>query len=204
MQAAIVDQTSLDKIKQLGPAGFRLILRARLTDHTKIMVDGMPPEWSKVYNRRGYIMGDPVFLWGLVNVGAMRWADIGIKDYRGVLKKAKAFGLNHGVVVSHQENGRHTALSVSRNDRPYSDAEIVACETLLNEISADQIALKQPAPDELTILRLMSFGQSLEQIATSEGIAISTVKNRLNRARTTLGAKTSVHAVSEAVRRQLI
>ena len=204
MSEMLTDKTYIDRLKTLGPAGHRLILRVRLTDSKKNMIDGMPPAWSALYNRRGYIMGDPVFLWGLVNNGAKRWEDIDIKDYRGVLTKAKAFGLNYGVVVSEQTDGRHTALSVARSDSPYSDAEISACVDLLNDISNSQHIREQPKPNEVEILRLMSQGHSLEEISVLQQIAISTVKKRLSRACATLGAKTSVQAVAEAVRRQVI
>lgn len=204
MLEMLTDKIHLDRLKALGPAGYRLILRVRLTDSKKNMIDGMPPAWSALYNQRGYIMGDPVFLWGLVNNGAKRWEDIDINDYRGVLAKAKAFGLNYGVVVAQQIDGRHTALSVARSNSPYGDAEISSCVKLLNDILDSHYIHEQPKPNEVEILRLMSQGQSLEEIAVSLQIAISTVKKRLSRACTTLDAKTSVQAVAEAVRRQIV
>jgi DNA-binding NarL/FixJ family response regulator len=148
-------------------------------------------------------MGDPVLLWSMFNSGAKRWSEIEINDYQGVLKKAKDFNLNFGVVVSKVINGRFSILSVSRDDREYTDAEIKACVTLLNEAIAQGGICPTLKPAEIDILRRLSQGQSLAEMAHTTSVPISTIKNRLNRARVALGAKSSTQAVAEAIQHKL-
>ena len=181
-----------------------MVRRARVTDRNKDFIDHVSAEWAALYNSRGYAIGDPVFLWCLLNVGTKRWSEIRIKDHRGVLKKAKTFGLNYGAVVSLSDQGHHSILSICHSEREFSDTELALCARYLDEALLEMDAKGPLKSQEIEVLKHLSEGQTLEATAVLTGAAISTVKNRLSRARTALDAKTATQAVAEAMRRKLL
>jgi len=194
----------VEKVKKLAPAGFRLVKNGTITDPVSDFIEGMPEEWIKVYVAQGYAIADPVLLWSTLNSGAKRWSEIELDDFLGVLQKAKAYGLNYGVVVSKIVDGRFSIISVARDDREYTDDEIAICTDLLQQMMSDHdrpVALKQSEKD---VLQLLSQGHSLENAARDAKVSISTLKYRLNRARLALGAKSSIEAVAKAVQQKLI
>jgi len=193
----------VQKVKEIGPAGFRLVRNASVTDKVLDYIEGMPQAWVDLYIAQGYAMSDPVLIWSMLNSGAMRWSDIPVQDFNGVLEKAKVFGLNFGVVVSQIQDGRFSILSVARSDREYSQSEIDQVKRLLAEALSEQDDALTLKPKELEVLWALSQGASLEEIATEKGIAISTVKKRLNKARVELGAHSTIQAVAQAVRLNL-
>lgn len=56
------------------------------------------------------------------------------------------------------------------------------------------------SPSERDVLRLASYGLPLRWIAAVRGTSIHTVRTQLERARLTLGANGTVHAVAIAIR----
>lgn len=194
----------ISDIKNLAPAGFRVVRNAAITDTIIDFVDGHPEEWAKVYTDGGFVMGDPVFLWSALKRGVIRWSEIEIADFHGVLEKAKEYGLNFGVVASRLENGRISLLSVARSDREYTDAEVDLCNNLLERALSEAESLVTLKPLERDVLVALSQGETLQSLAKQTGASISTIKNRLSRARTKLGAKTTIEAVVVATRRGLI
>lgn len=194
----------LQEIKHLGPAGFRVVRNATITDTSSDFIEGMPDAWVKVYVENGYALGDPVFLWSVFNNGAKRWSEIAIDDFRGVLGAAKHYGLNFGGVASRVESGRFSILSVARGDREYTDAEIELCKELLNRavLEGGPVALLKPS--ERDVLWALSQGVTLQELAAQTETSISTIKDRLKRARTALGARTATQAVAKATRKKLI
>lgn len=198
------DEVLLAKVRRMGPQGFRLVRNATLLDPVKDFVEGMPEDWVKLYVANCYALCDPVLLWTVTNSGAKRWADIPIRDVKDVLKKAKAFGLEHGVIVAEQKDGRSSALSVARKGEPYTDEEIAQCEELFREAMYIEKPRNECAREDLHILEQLARGTSLEAIAAQDEIAISTVKYRLKRVRESLDAKSTTQAVAEAVRRGLL
>ena len=197
-------ETLMNDIKNLGPAGFRVVRDAAITDTIIDFVDGLPEDWAKVYANSGFILGDPVFLWSALNRGVTRWSEIEITDFHGVLEMAKGYGLNFGVVASRLENGRLSLLSVARSDREYTDEEVDLCSNLLDEALSQRENVALLKPVERDVLVALSQGETLQGIAKQTSASISTVKDRLRRARKTLGAETAIQAVVVATRRGLI
>ncbi|SFR50938.1 helix-turn-helix transcriptional regulator [Litoreibacter janthinus] len=194
----------LRDIKNLAPSGFRVVRNASITDAVSDFVEGMPEAWVKVYVKGGYAMGDPVFLWSVLNSGSKRWSEIRINDFHGVLEKSKEYGLNFGVVTSRLENGRFSILSVARADREYTDAEIDLCKGLLDKAVLEGGTIALLKPTERDVLWALSQGETLKDFAEQTGVPISTIKDRLRRARIALGAKTAAQAVAEAIRKKLL
>lgn len=59
-------------------------------------------------------------------------------------------------------------------------------------------------PRELAVLRLISVGNPLRETAQLLGLGVETVRTHLKKAQTKLGVNNRVHAVAQAIRRQLI
>jgi LuxR family quorum sensing-dependent transcriptional regulator len=59
-------------------------------------------------------------------------------------------------------------------------------------------------PRELAVLRLISLGRTTEDAANLLGLGDETVRSHLKKAQMKLGALNRAHAVSEAIRHQLI
>ena len=59
-------------------------------------------------------------------------------------------------------------------------------------------------PRELAVLRLVSMGRQIEQIAQVLGLGEETVRSHLKKVQTKLGVRNRSHAVAEAIRQQLI
>ena len=204
MQRKPLTDALREKLTELAPAGFWLVRRARMTDRNQDILDHMPPDWSKRYREKSYALGDPVFFWCMFNAGTIRWSEINIADPRGVFKKAKDYGLNYGAVTSMVEAGRHSMLSIARGDREYTNNELKQSDQLLREALAQADASPLLTPEQIQVLQDLANGLTLEASATASGVAISTVKNRLNKARNALGTTTSVQAVAEAIKRELL
>jgi DNA-binding CsgD family transcriptional regulator len=59
-------------------------------------------------------------------------------------------------------------------------------------------------PRELAVLRLVSLGKRIEEVAKLLGIGEETVRSHLKKVQTKLGVHNRAHAVAEAIRQQLI
>ena len=59
-------------------------------------------------------------------------------------------------------------------------------------------------PRELSVLRLLSFGNKTQEIAEHLELGEETVRSHLKKAQTKLGVKDRTHAVAEAMRQHLI
>lgn len=203
MQQNPLSAPLLRKLETIAPAGFWLVRRVRMTARKKDILDHMPLDWSKRYREENYAVGDPVFFWSMFNKGTVRWSQINIADPRGVFRSAKEFGLNFGAISSMMDAGCYSMLSIARSDREYSDLELKDCEQLLHKALTESDRVPLLTPEQIQVLRDLSKGLTLESSAKSSGVAISTVKNRLNKARIALGSESSFQAVAEAVRREL-
>jgi len=70
--------------------------------------------------------------------------------------------------------------------------------------AADRPGVSPLTPRETEVLRLLSRGQTIEEIAGRLGIAATTVRNHAQRLLPKLGASSRVEAVSLAIRRGLL
>ncbi|WP_425039502.1 autoinducer binding domain-containing protein [Primorskyibacter sp. S187A] len=197
-------ETLMEEITDLAPAGFRMVRHAAIFDPVIDFVDGMSEEWADIYLKRGYAISDPVFLWSILNTGAIRWNEVRKNDFNDILEKAKAYEMNYGAVASQVVNGRFSILSISRQDRDYTDSEVARCAELLESAIMERQPEAVLKPAEQVILQALARGESLQQLAEDSESPISTIKTRLKRARLALNAKTATQAVAEATRRNLL
>lgn len=172
------------------------------------------PEWLNEYLTGAYILDDPVIGWALQNTGSERWSsiltnwgdDIPPKSL-AVMERAALVGLKFGVVVvrlrDEATNSRSFFLA-ARSDREFEDKELEAIERVFDQII---LAFENKGilnKFEIEVLELAAMGLSMKQTADRIGMSLDTVKKRLESARRTLGASTTVHAVSLAQGRNII
>ncbi|WP_297932598.1 LuxR family transcriptional regulator [uncultured Brevundimonas sp.] len=197
-------QAERERLSGIATAGWLLAFNYgwRGPEHMEV---GYPAEWQREYEARHYAVGDPVVLWMLSrDEGHTRWSSIRIPDMRGVMKRAKVFGIVYGVIFTRMVGEKRSFLSMTRPDREFTDEEIQDYLARFN-LWVDLVLNRGALTDgEIEILRCYRDG--LGQAETAEALAISesTVKQRFAKIMVRLDAKTRTQAVALAVRRRYL
>lgn len=184
----------------LSPAGHYLALRVGFA-FPMFEQYNLPPDWVEVYRTQGLLMNDPVMRWMFENVGACRWGALTEPDPCGVLERAKAFGLNHGVAICCADatpGGQRSFGSFSRSDREFTDAEVAQLQQRLQELHETLVPPSNLTGAELEALKMVKNGLLMKEIASNLGVTEGAVKQRLKSAKAKLKAKTSTHAATKA------
>lgn len=166
-----------------------------------------PEGWIDYYTQNGLMMFDPSVRWVYENAGAIRWSELPLDDPRGVLKKARSFGLSFGVVISctgENHGGLRTFGTFARQDREISDAEIAVLSDHLSRMHGEASPPTNLTAAELEALSLVKDGLRLKEIAFRLGVSEGAIKQRLSGAKRKLGARTNTQAASKAVEYRLI
>ncbi len=193
-------------VSQLAPAGYYIALRLGfiLPLHEEV---ALPDLWVELYTQRGYMMDDPVTRWAYSRSGAIRWSAIDLPDPRGILDKARVFGMAYGAVVSIMENRPDSQRSFgyfARNDREYDDIELAQLQALMQRLHMAKAPPGNLTRAEIEALGLLRDGFLMKEIAGRLGVTEGAVKQRLKHAKSKLGARTSGQAVSMAISYGLI
>lgn len=198
------------RIHAVAPMGYLMALNIRYLT-PEYFRSTYPEEWVRTYNERRYALFDPIVLWCRFKSGTVRWSDIDKGFFQGVgghvFQHAAKFGLNYGGGVSScGVSGASTRclLFGARSDREMTDGELGELEAILDTLIGavgKHAGLKEV---ELEALRDIAAGMTHNEIADRHKISPATVKKRIERARTLLGAKNAVHAVAIATKRGLI
>ncbi len=191
--------------KTLAPAGFYVALRigyACPQDETQ----ELPTDWVETYNRRGFLVTDPMMRWFFGNTGAVRLSALGLPDPDGVLDFAASLGMRYGAVAAVTQAGSALLRSYAtlfRDDREMTDGELRRLTSTLQTLHNGS-ALPRLTKAEAEALTLQARGLRMKQIAAECGITESAVKARLKGAQRKLGAKTTSEMLSIATSRRLI
>ncbi len=165
-----------------------------------------PPAWQAEYDGNGYAYFDPILLWSVMNTGARRWSEVNLPDLRGVMRAAAAHGLRFGASFASNSARRKSILTLSRSDREFTDEEmeflVATFRHITSEIEREDGGGLTAA--EVETLRCLSVGMSHAEAARALGVAVPTVKVRVEKARGKLGARNATQAVAIAIRRRLI
>lgn len=190
----------LDHLQALGPSGY--VMAFNYSVHgPEYMRSGYPEKWQAEYEEKNYHMGDPVLMWALTNSGVRRWSDVKVPDIRGVMKRARTFGLKYGVAFSAKKGRKRSFLTVARADRELTDAEIAGLSVKFEvwcQLATNRAALTER---ELDVLRHLRDGMSQREIAEALGIVEATVKKRALSATAKLGAANRIQAVAMTLQR---
>ena len=184
------------ELKALAPAGLFLVFRLRLAYPTREF-NLLPSKWVAAYTKEVFVIDDPLIRWAHFNKVVARWREVDTPDPRGMIERAKEFGMNYGAVASMTcETTRCLSyVLTARSDRPYSDDELSKIQSSLAIMHKQGDEL---TPNEVAALRLMRRGVKVKMISYELGISESAVKQRLANARRKVGAATTLQAIGIA------
>jgi len=190
-------------LNRYGSKGFFLGIHIKFNGPEQLF-STYPEEWQTYYTDNNLLTFDPVFLWAVSNLGTKRWSDIKLPDIKGVMHKARKFGMNYGVVLTCKVGRKKSILTLSRRDREFLDEELEILEGIFNrlvELASQKYMLSE---DEIKALSLLATGLQFKDIAVRLGISTSSAKNRLQSAKLKLNAQSSHHAVFIAAKEDII
>ncbi|MGI9390006.1 MAG: autoinducer binding domain-containing protein [Boseongicola sp.] len=196
-------EAGLDELSHLAPKGFSAGLHIRFASPL-IYVRTYDVAWTKIYDENAYALRDPLVFWGFGVKGCTRWSAIKLPDPFNILGQARAFGLTFGAVVSHGPITSRTIVGIAREDREFTDDEIVRAEEIVARL---HIAAEPPTEltqAQIEALRLLADGDRHTAAAAKLGISESAFKARLQSARVRLGARTTAQALKKAREYQLL
>jgi LuxR family transcriptional regulator len=181
----------------MSPGGFFFALHIRfalpLLHHQTF-----PSEWIDRYTEEAFALRDPVIAWGFSTTGTARWSEITIPDPFDIFGQAREFGMIYGFAVSCGPIKSRTIASATRADREYTDDEIAAFASIINNLHEMTDPPTQLSKAQADALRLIADGERYAQAAAKLKISESALKARLNSVRQTLLARTTAEAVQRA------
>lgn len=189
-------------LEDVAPAGFVMAFNCKFG--AEYYYSTFPQAWQDEYVQKKYLLLDPVMHWMRLQSGKTRWSEIRTPDIRDILGKARKYGLNYGAAIVISVDDKFSFLSVSRNDREFTDAEISLLEMQFIRLGQKVFERPEISEEELHVLRGLAAGVSRKEIAHEAGVSESTVKNRIRSAQSTLGAKSTNQLVALAVRLNII
>ncbi|TNC52828.1 transcriptional regulator [Rubellimicrobium rubrum] len=127
MNTSIDIPAELAELKIIAPAGFAVALHVHFTTPAYLF-QTYPTKWIEEYGRDGLVMQDPVVAWSFANTGTIAWKALAPSDRAGVLARAAAHGLNHGIGVSLIERDSRSVAFFARTDRAFSPDEVARIE----------------------------------------------------------------------------
>lgn len=187
----------LDVLKKLSPAGYAIALHIEY-NAPKLMFQTYPVEWINYYEENGFVLNDPVVLWGFNNFGTCRWSDMAALDTKGVLQASRTYDMNYGAVVSIDAGKKHSIGGFARRDREFTDAEITEIEEILKVIHKEEISEIKLNEKQKDLLNMLANGGRIEEVSKRMGVSVVTVKSQLTVIRLLLGTRTSGEAVQRA------
>lgn len=156
-------------------------------------------EWNQRYSEKTYIVSDPAVVWGMMEVGTIRWSEIAIPDTMGVFADAADHGLTFGATFATGPRESKTFGTCARGDREFTDAELEEIQTIVVEIHGLFDAGPVLKSHQLDALRALAEGLTYDQACESLGISRTALRNRLAGARRALSAENNAEAVRLAI-----
>ncbi|MEM7295940.1 MAG: autoinducer binding domain-containing protein [Pseudomonadota bacterium] len=188
----------LATLRFIADAGFAGIFDIKARG-AQLLFNEFPRAWAQEYERGNYHIGDPVLLWAMTHLGVSRWETIVLQDPRGILEKARRYGLNYGVIASTEVEGRKSVISAAKSLAPFTDREMSHIAETLEEIAPNIAFQNGLTRGEVETLAALRHGFSYEEAAEDFKISLSAVKQRVNKAKRKLGAVSTVQAVAMAM-----
>ncbi len=146
----------LHDLDEKSPAGFAIALHLKFTTPTYLF-QTYPKRWMDYYSSAGLVMHDPTVHWGLGNLGHIRWVDLEAIDPKGVLERAKDFGIMSGVAIAVLISGSRSIASFARADREYEDPEMSELEFHLSHLHRATMGLTQLSAEDRRALTDLSI-----------------------------------------------
>lgn len=154
--------------------------------------------WIDHYTENGFVLRDPMTVWGFGNTGAIRWSDRELSNLCKHFDEAAKFGLCYGLVISHAPVKSRTIASFAREDREFRDDEIAKISSVVQRLHD----MTEPPEDlteaQLDALRCIAGGNRHTAAAEKLGISESALKARIMAVRVRLKARTTAEAIQRA------
>jgi LuxR family transcriptional regulator, quorum-sensing system regulator SdiA len=141
---------------------FAVGLRIRF-NHPTLMYQTYPEEWVLYYAKNGLLFSDPTLLWGMSHFGTCDWASLEAQDSAGVLERAKAYGLVHGLIVSVGDNTTRSIGFFTHATRPINAAERALGEDVMNKLHAMSEGVTEM--DQAQLAPLYALAEELRKTA---------------------------------------
>ena len=144
----------LGRLGALCDTGFALAIHIRLTAPT-LLYQTYRADWGDYYSAKGFMLSDPVVVWGLTHTGRVAWSDLTGADTEGVIAAAVAFGLTNGWTYATTNDNSRTIAGLTRSGRAHSEdeaAEITAIVDDLHLLTAGFDDLPDAVQDKLRYL----------------------------------------------------
>lgn len=199
-------EDELAVLERIGNGGFILGLGLKF-GKPDFCLNRYSDAWTKKYEQENYFFGDPMTVWTMARTGMIRWSECSLPDLRGVMVDAATHGLVYGATFVEVVKGKRSFLSIARNDRELTDAEM---ELLMGRVKAwanlftsywKTIGLTQ---GEIDALASIKGGANQDDAAETLNISRSALRQRLSTAQVKLRAPNSVSAVARAAQMGII
>lgn len=188
-------EVEMEWLSEIATKGYTLGFKWRMNE-PPLLRNAYVQRWQDRYDARAYLFKDPTVVWFNDNMGNLRWSDNPYADTYGVMADAKRYGLVYGGIFSIHVDEYRNWLTVARDDRELTDAEMAALaakfQAWANSVFSNLVKLTEP---EKSILRLQSKGLDRAAVAAELGVSVSTVKQR----QTSVLQKLKVANMKEAI-----
>lgn len=200
------------RVRKLGSHGYTITINIQVPD-ADLIYSTYNPTWLEYYKSNVFVLRDPVFHWGLLGEGAIRWSEINLGELvnspytNRVFEMAREYGMNYGGVATARSTYGYKGrcyLSVARNDRELTDVELQELSDLLAEAIAGYRDTRGMGSTEIEVVQLLADGHTQEEIAQILGLSRAGVRKRIERARIAMNATNSLHMIAIAVERRLV
>ncbi|MEH6361193.1 MAG: autoinducer binding domain-containing protein, partial [Amylibacter sp.] len=145
----------LDVLKEQAPSGYAIALHIEF-NALKLMFQTYPVAWINHYEETGYVLCDPIVMWGFGAKGTCRWSEMEELDVRGVLNEARNYDMNYGFASSTRANNKHTIGGFTRADREFTDAEISEITVILEMIHKEEISAIKLSDKQKTLINALA------------------------------------------------
>lgn len=144
----------LSTLDELCGSGYAIALHIRYTTPT-FLFQTYPKDWRQVYTEQGMVLHDPTVRWGFENTGTIHWHSLEADDTFGIFEKARAYGLNYGVVLAIVQDGSRSVASFSNSEREFNEDEVAKIAMILGALHAKTVDVtKLPAEERAELKRL--------------------------------------------------
>jgi LuxR family transcriptional regulator len=144
----------LRDLRAMCDSGYALAIHIRYT-RPSLLYRSYNQTWIDHYSERGFMLTDPVVLWGLRHIGAINWAELSKDDTEGVLTDAVAHGLHNGWTYSTGPATARTIAGLTKTSADFTAAERAEIVKIVDDIHALTEGFDEmPAKDQEALRRL--------------------------------------------------
>lgn len=200
------DNTGLEEVTQIAPAGYYIALRVGFASPVE-EINRLRSDWVQHYTRQRFMLFDPVVRWVHAHTGIKSWAELTDDDPRGILGQAQTFGMRYGVAVSVFDDnpaGHRSFGYFARSDRDFTPDEAQQLFAFVAKRHDEMAPPTNLTVAEIEALRLVKEGLRLKEVAHQLGVSEGAIKQRIKNAKAKLNANTSSQAATIAAQHGIV